>query len=222
MDTFESVSVVFCECFQKFFLFLDTIELVHEALESEPYPFSSKEFPVHYLVSAKLNSVPNRVYFNLLFSEDEFLSETELTEWFYRCENCFFIPEEDDIVHVSDGSNLSRMLQELVEIVQIEVREELGKDTADGDSLRSFFSVERTSGEESVIPIVRGIAVDNAIDGTEQSIIICVFSDFLFQESMIDGEEIFGEINLAVVRILFRVFLCRGDKEFAEILDCFV
>ncbi|MDD2916725.1 MAG: hypothetical protein PHH70_02680 [Candidatus Gracilibacteria bacterium] len=114
------------------------------------------------------------------------------------------------------------MFQKLVEIVQVEIREELGEDTTDGNSFLFFFGVERTSRKESIVPIVRNIAINDTIYGIKKCSIICMFSDFLLEESMIDGEEVFREINLTIVCILYGVFFCSGDEKFTEILDRFV
>lgn len=113
----------------------DALQSVHESLERDTYPLSSLDSAVSYLISAESYPVRNRVNLDLLLPEYEPLIKTESPDTIQCLADRSLVCDHDHIVHISDTADLKFVLEELIEVVQEEVCEKLGKDPTDRHSL---------------------------------------------------------------------------------------
>ncbi len=151
-----------------YFLGLGNVrEDVHEALEPQPDASAREEPAFPDFVPAELDPVPDWVDFGFFRAEDEVFAEAEFPDAVHGGEDFGPAPHDEDVVHVPDGPDFQDVLEELVEVVEVEIREQLGEYPADGDSLPGFVHVGRVRREQSVVPAVRPVAVDYAVHDTE-------------------------------------------------------
>jgi len=94
------------------------------------------------------------------------------------------------------------MLEELIKIIQEEIRKELRENPTYGDSFLLLTRVECILSEKIIKSISRGIAPNNRIDDTEEDRISDKFSDLRSEQSMMDREKVLREIKLHIVSLI--------------------
>jgi len=111
-------------------------------MKSQTYSFPGEEFSIYYLIATESDSIMDRVDFNLLCPKNELFFKAEFLHTFDRFAYFLFTSEKDTIIHIPNTSNLHGMFQKLIEIVQIEIREELRENTTYRNSFFRFIDVE--------------------------------------------------------------------------------
>ena len=154
------------------------------------------------LISTEFHSVRNRMDLHSDIRKDETVSETKISYHRHTFEYFCFFSTQDGIIHISYGSDLQCMLEELIKIIQEEIRKELRENPTYGDSFLLLTRVECILSEKIIKSISRGIAPNNRIDDTEEDRISDKFSDLRSEQSMMDREKVLREIKLHIVSLI--------------------
>jgi len=130
--------------------------------------------------------------------------------------------ENHEIVHVPYEARLQDVLEVLVDVVQIEVREELREYPAYRKPLPGIFHVPGRGSEESVVVRRRDVSRNDPFSEPEHLPVFEALAEFRHEAVVRNRKEILGEVGLEVIEGLVRIFRRFATDEIGEVPDRFM